>query len=120
MDANTSFLNGEIEEEVYIEKTQGFMIHEKKSHVCRLEKDLYELKKTPRAWYASIDGYYMILGFTKSEEDHNLYYKVEDGFPLILVLYVDDLFLTGNAKLIDGCKREFASEFEMKDLGMVN
>jgi hypothetical protein len=61
----------------------------------------------------------MSLGFTKSDADPNLYYKVEDGFPLILVLYVDDLFLTGDEKLIDGCKRELTSEFEMKDLGLV-
>ena len=52
--------------------------------------------------------------------DPNLYYKVENGFPLILVLYVDDLFLTGDEKLIVGCKRELASEFEMNDLGLMH
>jgi hypothetical protein len=60
------------------------------------------------------------LGFTKSDVDPNLYYKVEDGCPLILVLYVDDLFLTGDEKLIDGCKRELTLEFEMKDLGLMH
>jgi hypothetical protein len=48
------------------------------------------------------------------------YYKVEDGCPLILVLYVDDMFLTGDEKLIDGCKRELTSKFEMKDLGLMH
>jgi hypothetical protein len=48
----------------------------------------------------------MSLGLTKSDAYIKLYYKVEDGYPLILVLYVDDLFLAGNEKLIDGCKRE--------------
>jgi hypothetical protein len=56
MDVNTTFLNGEIEEEVYIEQPDGFMIHEKESHVCRLKKALYGLKQPPRAWYARIDG----------------------------------------------------------------
>lgn len=62
----------------------------------------------------------MSLGFSKSEADPNLYYKVVDGQPVILLLYVDDLFLTGDEKLIDECKRELATEFEMKDLGMIH
>jgi hypothetical protein len=82
-----------------------------------LKKDLYRPKQAPRAWYAIIDSYMVILGFTKSDEDPNLYYKVDDGFPLISVLYVDDLFLTGDEKLIVGCKRELTSEFKMEDLG---
>ena len=60
----------------------------------------------------------MKLGFTRSEVDPNLYFKVEDDKPLILVLYVDDLFLTGSYPLIHKCKRELASEFEMKDQGL--
>lgn len=62
----------------------------------------------------------MKLRFTKSEANPNLYSKVEDDKPLILVLYVDDLFLTGADPLIHKCKRELASEFEMKDLGLMH
>eukprot|EP00253_Pinus_taeda_P008396 PITA_08396 len=62
----------------------------------------------------------MKLGFTRSEVDPNLYFKVENDKPFILVLYVDDLFLTGANPLIHKCKRELASEFEMKDLGSVH
>jgi hypothetical protein len=62
----------------------------------------------------------MSLGFTKSKEDPNLYYKVEDSGPVILLLYVDDLFLTGDENLITECKRNLAYEFEMKDLGMMH
>jgi len=59
----------------------------------------------------------MSLGFTKSKADSNLYYKVADDGPvMILLLYVDDLFLTGNKKLIVGCKRELSIEFKMKDM----
>jgi hypothetical protein len=61
MDVKTTFLNGEIEEEVYIEQPDGFVIHEKESHVCRLKMALYGLKQ-PRAWYARIDGHLMIFG----------------------------------------------------------
>ena len=62
----------------------------------------------------------MKLGFTISEVDLNLYFKVENDRPLILVLYVDDLFLTCTDPPIHQCKRELASEFKMKDLGMMH
>jgi hypothetical protein len=62
----------------------------------------------------------MKLGFTKSVADSNLYYKVVDGQSLILVLYMDDLFLTGAEKFIEWCKQQLASEFEMKDLGLMH
>jgi hypothetical protein len=93
MDVKTTFLNGDIEEEVYIEQPDGFFIHEKESHVCRLRKALYGLKQKPQSWYARIDGHLMSLGFKESVFDHNLYYKMVSDDSLILVLYVDDLFL---------------------------
>jgi hypothetical protein len=120
MDVKTAFLNGVIEEEVYIKQPQGFVIHGTESHVCKLKKALYRLKQAPKAWYARIDSYLMSLGFTKRVVDPNLYYKVEDGFSLILVMYVDDMFLIGDEKLIVGCKRELTSKFEMKDLGLMH
>ena len=74
-----------------------------------MKKALYGLKQAPRAWYARRDNYLMSLGFTKSDADPNLYYKAENGRPLILVLYVDDMLLTGDEKLIDVCKKELTS-----------
>ena len=71
-------------------------------------------------WCAKINGYLMSLGFTKFDADSNLYYKDFDGDPMILVLNVDDLFLTRVGRLIDECKSELASEFEMKDLGLMH
>jgi hypothetical protein len=120
MDVKTSFLNGEIEEEVHIKQPDGFVIHEKESHVCRLKKALYGLKHAPRAWYEKIDGFLMSLGFNKSVADPNLYYHSVGDECLILILYVDDLFLTGSESLIAECKRALTSEFEMKDLGMMH
>jgi hypothetical protein len=120
MDVKTTFLNGVIEEEVYIEQPQGFEVEDRKSHVCRLKKSLYGLKQAPRAWYGRIDSFLMSLGFTKSKEDSNLYFKIMDNEPVILLLYVDDLFLTGEEKLIVECKQRLATEFEMKDLGLMH
>jgi hypothetical protein len=72
MDMKTTLLNDKIEEEVYIEQPDGFMIHGKESHVCRLKKSLYGLKHAPCVWYARIDGYLMSLSFNKSVVDANL------------------------------------------------
>ena len=101
MDVNTSFLNGKIEEEVYIEQPKGFVTHGKKTHVCKLKKALYGLKQAPRVWYARMDGFLHSLGFSKSTTDSNLYLKVVHNHILNLVLYVDDLFLTCEEQLID-------------------
>jgi hypothetical protein len=120
MDVKTTFLNGVIEEEVYIEKPQGFEVEDIKTHVCKLKKALYGLKKDPRAWYGKIDGFLKSLGFTKSKSDSNLYFKVMNDDSVILLLYVDDLFLTGEENLITECKKKLASEFEMKDLGLMH
>jgi hypothetical protein len=95
-----SFLNGAIEEEVYIEQPQGFEVHSRDTHVCRLKKALYGLKQAPRAWYAKIDNYLTRLGFSKSHADPNIYYKVVNNAYVILLLYVDDIFLTGEESLI--------------------
>jgi hypothetical protein len=67
-----------------------------------------------------IDGYLMSLGFSKSVVDPNLYYHIVGDKCLILVMYVDDLFLTGSKSLIVECKCALTSEFEMKDLGMMH
>ena len=90
------------------------------SHVCRLKKALYGLKQAPKTWYDRIDSFLSSLGFTKSKADSNLYYKVEEGNPVILLLYVDDLFVTGEDGLIDDMKRKLSADFEMKDLGMMH
>jgi hypothetical protein len=120
MDVKTAFLNDVTKEEVYIEQPQGFEVEGRKSHVCRLKKALYGLKQAPRAWYGRIDSFLTSLGFTESKADSNIYFKIMDNEPVILLLYVDDLFLTGEEKLIAECKKRLAAEFEMKDLGLIH
>ena len=109
MDVKTTFLNGLIEEELYIEQPQGFKIDDQETHVCKIKKALYGLKQAPKAWYERIDGFLMSLGFTKSKADSNLYYKVEGDGLMILLLYVDDLFLTGEYKPINECKKNLTT-----------
>jgi hypothetical protein len=92
MDVKTMFLNGKIEQEVFVEQPDGFVLHNKGTHVCKLRKVLYGLKQAPRVWYDRIDGFLKSLGFQKSDDDTNLYFKVRENKPVILIMYVDDLF----------------------------
>ena len=91
MDMKTTFLNGIIQEEIYIEQPQGFEIHDRETHVCRMKKALYGLKQAPRAWYSRIDSYLLSMGFHKSEADPNLYFIMIGDDLLVLLLYVDSL-----------------------------
>ena len=71
MDVKTTFLNGIIEEEVYIKQLEWFVVHRKESHICKLKNALYGLKQAPRACYGWKDGVLVSLGFTKSDADPN-------------------------------------------------
>ena len=116
MHVKTTFLNVEVEEEVYIEHLEGFMIRGKDSHVCKLKKAMYGLKQTPQAWCVRIDSYLQKFGFLKSDANSNLYFKVVENQPMVLVLYVDDIFLTREERIIVEFHRDLTLEFEMKDL----
>eukprot|EP00253_Pinus_taeda_P028378 PITA_28378 len=120
MDVKTTFLNGIIKEEVYIEQPKGFETFDRESHVCRLKRVLYGLKQAPYAWYTRINSYFTELGFTKSEADVNLYHIVVEGKLLIIVLCVDDLILKGDDQLIRSCKEDLAKDFEIKDMGLMH
>ena len=118
MDVKTTFSNGKIIKEVYLEQPKGIETHNPKVFVCRLKKVLYGLKQVPRAWYERINKYLTNLGFSMNEADPNLYYKRDKDDMIILILYVDDLLITGDDHLIDQCKKGLIKEFDMKDLGL--
>jgi hypothetical protein len=86
----------------------------------QIEEGLYRLKQAPCAWYAQGLMGILGLGFTKSEADPNLYLHTCWGRSTHFRLYVDDLFLTRSKKLIRMCKEDLASEFEMKDIGLMH
>ena len=103
---------------IVVPQAIGISLHN--THICKLKKALYGLKQAPRAWYGRIDGFLTSMGFSKSKVDPNLYLKVIEDEPVILLLYVDDLFLIGNEKQIVESKKKLAGEFEMKDLGLMH
>lgn len=120
MDVKIVFLNGTIDEEVYIKQPEGFEVNSMNSHVCRLKKALYGLKQEPRAWYERMDAYLLRIGFVKSIVDSNLYIKVVNDELVIILLYLDDLFITDVEQRIQECKKMLAVEFDMKDLGLMH
>ena len=85
MDIKETFLNGVVEEKVYLEKPLGLQTHDRKTHVCKLNKDLYRLKQELRTWYDKMDSFLTSLGFTKIKADSILYFKVEGGRPMMLL-----------------------------------
>ena len=91
MDVKSTFLNGELEEEVNIEQPEGFLLSEKEDYVCRLKKEIYGLKQAPRAWYAHLDGYLHKHGFKKGSSNKNLYVKVDQDNLTIIKVYVEYL-----------------------------
>jgi hypothetical protein len=91
MDVKSTFLNGELEEEVYIEQLEGFQLSENTNYVCKLNKTLYGLKRSLRAWYSRLDKYLQQEGFKKGSAENNLYIKVTQYSILIIEVYVDDI-----------------------------
>ena len=76
---------------------------------------MYRIKQASLTWYSRIENYLRSFDFSKIEANANLYFKVVKNQSLILILYVDDLFLTVEEQMIAQCKRDLTSEFEMKD-----
>ena len=96
MDVKSTFLNGDLEEEVYIEQLEGFILGNDAKLVYRLRKALYGLKQAPRAWYYHLNKYLHQQAFTKGSIDRNLYTKIETDKLLIIVVYVDDIIFGSN------------------------
>ena len=86
--------------------------------MCKLKKALYGLKHAPRAWYSRIDEYLTKNGFVRSKNDSNLYVFHENADLLLIIVYVDDLVITGSRiSLIEPIKKCLSIGFDMKDLG---
>jgi hypothetical protein len=90
------------------------------SLVCHLKKSLYGLKQAPRAWYVKMDSFLITTRFSRFHYDPNVYTKKVGIHLIILVLYVDDLILTGSdSKLLNHVKTSLKKKFEMKYLGFL-
>lgn len=122
MYVKSAFLNGVLEEEVYIEQPSGYQQQGEEDKVFKLKKALYGLKQAPRAWYTRIDTYLIKNGFHKSPYEHALYVKTnQDGDIIIVCLYVDDLIFTdNNLKLLAEFKESMSIQFKMTNMGLIS
>ena len=118
MDVKTAFLNGELEEEIYMDQPDGFIVNGQEGKVCKLLKSLYGLKQAPKQWHEKFDKTLTSAGFVVNEADKCVYYRFGGGDGVILCLYVDDILIFGNnLNVIKEVKEFLSSNFEMKDLG---
>ena len=118
MDVNTTFLNGELEEEIYMDQPDGFVVKGEERKVCKLLKSLYGLKQAPKQWHEKFDRTLTSVGFVVNESDKCVYYRHGGGEGVILCLYVDDILIFGtNMKVINEVKSFLSKSFDMKDLG---
>jgi hypothetical protein len=115
------FLNGTLDEEIYVEQPEGFENEISANKVYLLKKALYGLKQAPRAWYSRLDEFLLSLGFEKSLNEATLYVKKVEDHILIVSVYVDDLLITGNMeKMVAEFKMKMKNKFEMNELGLLS
>lgn len=118
MDVKNAFLHGELEEEVYMKIPPGHPLCGDPSRVCKLNKSIYGLKQSPRAWHAKLSSTLEDFGFTRSSADSSLYVQTGQTEKLMVLIYVDDLIITGsNADSITALKKKLQGKFPVKDLG---
>ena len=121
LDVKSAFLNGEIEEEIYVYQPEGFIEKGKEDYVLRLKKALYGLKQAPRAWNYKLDCILKSMGFIRSVSDQAVYILKNVQEKLLVGVYVDDLIITGsNTEEIEGFKTSMKTKFEMTDFGLLN
>ena len=119
MDVKNAFLQGTLDEEVYMDLPPGHFKNDKHL-VCKLHKSIYGLKQSPRAWYAKLSYALFEFGFNKSSADSSMFIKINKKSTTIVLVYVDDLIVTGNNEDdIELIKHHLKTKFDIKDLGQL-
>jgi len=121
MDVKSAFLNGDLQEEVYVHQPPSFSDPRHVGQVLRLRKALYALKQAPRAWNAKLDSELLSLGFRKCSVEHAVYRRGVGESLLLISLYVDDLIICGPCVVqITHFKQQMKNTFSMSDLGLLS
>ena len=122
MDVKSAFLNGVLDEEIYMEQPQGFITPGTETKVCRLKRAIYGLKQASRTWNLQFHGFLTGIGFTRTHADAGVYvnHQREGDGPLIVILYVDDITIMGSSSIaVDRLKDQIANRYEVTDLGNI-
>ncbi|KAK8635004.1 hypothetical protein V6N13_022882 [Hibiscus sabdariffa] len=118
MDVKTAFLNGKLEEDVYMTQPEGFVAPEDARKVCKLQRSIYGLKQASRSWNLRFNEAIQEFGFIRNEDEPCVYKKFSGSIVSFLVLYVDDILIIGNdIPTLQSIKTWLSSCFSMKDLG---
>ena len=121
MDVKTTFLNGDLDEEIHMEQLEGFIVPGQENKVCRVVKSLYGLKQAPKQWHEKFDSVMMTNGFKINECDKCVYVKNTELRSVIICLYVDVMLIIGsNNEVIKTTNKMFNNKFNMKDLGVAD
>ena len=121
MDVKSAFLNGYLQEDVYIEQPDGFQLSNKGDYVCKLKKALYGLKQAPRDWYERLYSYLQLQNFKRGSADYNLYWRIVGESMIIVEVYVDDIiFGSDDEKMSKEFSKKMLLYFEMSLLGELN
>ena len=121
MDVKTAFLNGELDEEIYMQQPDGFVIDGLEGKMCKLLKSLYGMRQAPKQWHEKFNKTMTSAGFVVNEADKCVYYRHGGGEGVIFCLYVDDILIFGtNLKVVAEVKSFLSQNFEMKDLGVAD
>jgi hypothetical protein len=117
MDVKTVFLNGDLEENVYMAQPKGFVVEGKERMGCRLKKSIYGLKQASRQWYLKFDSTIRKFEFKENVEGNYVYAKFKNGKYIFLILYVDDILpASSDVNLLLKTKKFLSSNFDMKHL----
>lgn len=117
MDVVTAFLNGHLEEEIYMEQPEGYIKPGEEHLVCKLKKSIYGLKQSPRCWSKTFTGFMMEVGFKQSTSDPCVFVRSREELE-ILAVYVDDLILiTESTESMNELKMALEDRYKMKDMG---
>nr|AAX94813.1 retrotransposon protein, putative, Ty1-copia sub-class [Oryza sativa Japonica Group]ABA93176.1 retrotransposon protein, putative, Ty1-copia subclass [Oryza sativa Japonica Group] len=118
MDVKTAFLNGNLDEDVYMTQPKGFVDPQSAKKICKLQKSIYGLKQASRSWNIHFDEIVKALGFVKNEQEPCVYKKISGSALVFLILYVDDILLIENdIPMLESVKTSLKNSFSMKDLG---
>jgi hypothetical protein len=121
INVKTMFLNGDLQESVYMAQPEGFTIEVKEYMGLRLKKSIYGLKQASIQWYLKFDEVVKKCGFVKNQVDNCIYIKIKGSMFIVLVLYVDDILLASSDKnLLYETKGFLSSNFDVKDLGVAS
>ncbi|GJY08280.1 retrovirus-related pol polyprotein from transposon TNT 1-94 [Tanacetum coccineum] len=121
MDVKTAFLNGDLQEEVFVSQPEGFEDQENPTHVYRLKKALYGLKQAPRAWYDTLSKFLMANNFFKGAVDPTLFTRKSGKHILLVQIYVDDIiFASTDLNACNIFSKEMSSKFQMSMMGQMS